>query len=130
MSDEEDLGEQIVTMLEQERDRRRAHPDVFLAEIAKDLWMYMEDDEALEDFKSRLEVVAWWATDVVECLERVVREQPSWAATTLVEASGRGDWLGPDPGADPEPYLRWLARQAEGMRAALDRANDEGRKHR
>jgi hypothetical protein len=96
-----------------------ATPDLFFAEIVDDLWKTMPDDEALDDFRIRVENVPWWAQDVVDCLERVLRERPNWAATTLVDASKRGQWLGPSPVESPGPYLAWLTAQDQEMRAAL-----------
>lgn len=119
---DENLGWQILEKIEQNRDWRRQHRREWLAEIANDLWSTMPDDEALDDFRLRLKGVPWWASDVVECLEYVLGEKPDWAASTLVEGSRRGPWLGPDPDDDPGPYLAWLSAQTQIMRAALDQA--------
>ena len=119
--DDETLGREILEKIEQNRDWRRAHRREFLAEVADDLW-WMDDDEALDDFLLRLKAVPWWASDVVECLEYVIREKPDWAAPTLVDASGRGPWLGPGPDGRPDVYLAWLTEQVQPMRAALDQA--------
>jgi hypothetical protein len=121
---EENLGWQILEKIEQNRDWRRQHRREWLAEIADDLWSTMPDDEALDDFRLRLKGVPWWASDVVECLEYVIREEPDWAAPTLVQASGRGPWLGPGPDNRPDVYLAWLAEQIQPMRAALDQARE------
>jgi hypothetical protein len=119
---EENLGWQILEKIEQNRDWRRQHRREWLAEIADDLWSTMPDDEALDDFRLRLQGVPWWASDVVECLEYILDEKPGWAARTLVEGSRRGPWLGPDPDDDAGVYLAWLAAQTEVMRTALDQA--------
>jgi len=118
--DNEALGREILTILEQDRQWRRQNPELFLAEIAEDLWRTMPDDEAIDDFRLRLKGVPWWASDVVECLERILRERPDWAAPTLVTASQRGPWLGSEPQSDPDSYLDWLAIQTHQMREALD----------
>jgi hypothetical protein len=111
-------------LIKQDHEWRQRHPDLFFAELADDLWRTMPDDEAIEDFKLRLANVPWWATDVVECLEGILRNRPDWAARTLVEASRRGPWLGGSPDDTPEVYIDWLATQTRQMRQALDTAND------
>lgn len=124
MDESEKLGWEILHVLEEDRRWRRQNPDRFFAEIAEDLWRTMPDDEALDHFRLRLDNVAWWASDVVECIERVLEERPHWVVRTLVEASERGAWLGGSIEDDSDRYLDWLAAQAGEMRRALDEASD------
>jgi hypothetical protein len=121
MGDNDKLGWEILHILEKDRDDRRAHPDLWFSEIADDLWKTMPDDEAIDDFRFRLNNVPWWASDVVECLERVLLDRPDWAIPKLIESSKRGEWLG-SPTGNPDAYFDWLAAQTAPMRAALDAA--------
>jgi hypothetical protein len=124
MEDKDKLGWDILHILEKDREDRRAHPDIWFAEIADDLWRTMPDDEAVDDFRFRLSNVPWWASDVVECLEFVLRERPDWAIPTLIEASQRGEWLGSLP-EKTDAYFDWLAAQTAPMRTALDAAKQQ-----
>lgn len=109
-------------LIRQDHEWRQQNPELFFAEIADDLWRTMPDDEAIEDFRLRAANVPWWATDVVACLDGILRARPAWAALTLVDASRRGPWLGGSPDETPDVYLDWLATQTAQFREALDAA--------
>jgi hypothetical protein len=121
MDDKDHIGWELLGKIEEQREWRRENPAVWLTEIAADLWRNMEDKEALDHFIFRMRNVPWWATDVVECLELVLRERPDWAVPSLIDGMQAGEWLGPI--GKPKPYFDWLAKQARPMRKALDAAS-------
>lgn len=117
MDEREVQAREILHTIERDREWRRSHPERFLADIADDLWRNMADEEAVADFRLRRTNVPWWAADVLGCLDEILQERPTWAAPTLVAASGRGPWLGPSPEDSPDVYLDWLAEQVDRMTA-------------
>lgn len=116
----------LLALIDEDHDWRRAHPARFFAEFAADLWADVTDSVAQADFQARAQVAPWWATDVVVCLEQVLTDRPSWAPSLLVEASGRGHWLG-DPSKDKERYFQWFAEQVAVMRANAAARLPDGR---
>jgi hypothetical protein len=117
---EEELGWQILRRIEQDHEWRKRHPDLFLDQIATELWRTMTVDDALEVFRIRLENAAWWAVDTVECLEYILRERPGWAAEKLARAADL--WLEESVDDNPDLYLDWLAARTSEMRRAVDEA--------
>jgi hypothetical protein len=109
----------LSALIDEDHDWRRRHPERFFAEFAADLWADVTDGAAQTDFQARAHAAPWWATDVVECLEQILTDHPSWAPSLLVEASGRGHWLG-DPSNDKGRYFEWFAEQVAVMRASAD----------
>jgi len=111
------VGWELLHTFERDRDWRREHPDLFLAEIGADLWRTMDEEEAIEDFVGRAPLVPWWANDVVDCLARVLHDLPDRAPSILVAS---GLWLGAGADAAPGRYLDFLERQLARMRTELD----------
>lgn len=112
------FGEEVLALIERDRDEHRARPDLWLIELAEDLWSTSDDQEALDVFLIRLRGAPWWALQVIECLELVVRERPEWAVFNLILGADRDFWLG----VDEEAYFAWVAEQVRPMRAAWDAA--------
>lgn len=120
MTDPDDalaVGWELLGILERDRVWRRAHPDLFLGEIGSDLWRTMDEEEAKEDFLARAPLAPWWASDVVECLERVSHDFSDRAPSILVKS---GLWLGSSAESDPGRYLDFLTRQINWMRPVLE----------
>lgn len=111
------MGWDLLGIIERDHQWRREHPDLFLGQIASDLWRTMDENEAKEDFLARAPLAPWWASDVVECLERVLRDFSDRVPTILVE---NGLWLGSSAEKDSDGYLDFLTRQIEWMRPLLD----------
>ncbi|MBO8192035.1 hypothetical protein ITI46_10195 [Streptomyces oryzae] len=118
MSENNERGWRILHLIEQDHQWREENPDLFFAELCDDLWRTTPDDEALEVFRIRARNAAWWASDVVDCVERVVVGKPEWAARTLERSADL--WFGAPASVTPEPYLDWLAERAVELRGALD----------
>lgn len=114
----ESEGESIIAAIEQDRDEHRAHPDLWLIELSTDLWSQMGDGDAIHMFRMRVKGAPWWALQVIECLELVLRERPYWGVPNLIEGCERGEWLG--PGEDEEPYYSWIAEQLAPMKAVYE----------
>ncbi|MGY3056213.1 hypothetical protein ACVWZD_000457 [Streptomyces sp. TE3672] len=118
MSDINELGWRILREIEQDHEWREQNPALFFAKLCDDLWRTTPDDEALEVFKIRVRNAGWWASDVVDCVERVVAERPDWAAPTLEKDADL--WFGSSAEETPKPYLDWLAERAVEMRSVFD----------
>ncbi|WP_190232948.1 hypothetical protein [Streptomyces avicenniae] len=118
MSGNDELGRQILHLIEQDHRWREENPDLFFAELCEDMWRTTPDDEALEIFGIRARNAAWWASDVVACVERVVADRPGWAAGTLERSADL--WFGAPAADTPGPYLDWLAERAVELRDVLD----------
>ncbi|WP_330434222.1 hypothetical protein OIC43_08210 [Streptomyces sp. NBC_00825] len=118
MSDINELGWRILREIEQDHEWRKQNPALFFAKLCVDLWRTTPDDEALEVFKIRATNAGWWASDVVDRVERVVADRPDWAAPTLECSADL--WFGSPAEETPEPYLDWLAERAVELRSALD----------
>jgi hypothetical protein len=106
-------------LISEDHDWRKAHPEQFFAAIAADLWADVPDGAAQTDFQARAQAAPWWASDVVECLERILTDRPDWALPIVVEASGRGHWLGA-PSKNRQQYFDWLDEQTQLMRASVE----------
>jgi hypothetical protein len=115
----------LSVLISEDHDWREAHPDQFFAAIAADLWADVPDGAAQTDFRARAEAAPWWATDVVECLKRILTDRPSWTLPILVEANGRGHWLG-DPSKNRDQYFDWLDEQMQAMRASVEGRQPDG----
>lgn len=112
-------------LISEDHDWRAAHPDQFLAAFAADLWADVPDGAAQADFRARARAAPWWAADVVECLGRILAGRPGWALPILVEACGRGEWLG-NPSENRGTYFDWLEEQMQVMGGSVeDRQPDE-----
>ncbi|GAA0916362.1 hypothetical protein [Nonomuraea longicatena] len=118
MSENTELGWRILRETEQAHEWREQNPALFFEELCADLWRTDPVDEALEIFRIRVRNAAWWASDVVDCVEKVLIERPEWAARTLERSADL--WFGSPAEETPEPYLTWLAERAVELRAALD----------
>ncbi|WP_326742746.1 hypothetical protein [Streptomyces sp. NBC_01768] len=118
MSDINELGWRILREIEKDHKWREDNPKRFFAVLCDDLWRTTPDDEALDVFKIRATNAGWWASDVVDCVERVVAERPDWAAHTLQCSADL--WLGRSAEEAPELYLDWLAERAVELRSVLD----------
>ncbi|MEV1005944.1 hypothetical protein [Streptomyces sp. NPDC049881] len=118
MSENSELGRQILHMIERDHQWREENPALFFAELCDDLWRTDSDDEALVIFRIRARNAGWWASDVVDCVERVVADRPEWAARTLERSADL--WFGAPASDTPEPYLDWLAERAVELRSVLD----------
>ncbi|MGW1411797.1 hypothetical protein [Streptomyces sp. NPDC002403] len=118
MSGSNELGWRILREIEQDHEWREQNPALFFAELCADLWRTTPDDEALEVFKIRAKNAGWWASDVVDGVERAVAEKPYWAASTLEHSADL--WFGNPAKETPKPYLDWLAERAVELRDALD----------
>jgi hypothetical protein len=112
-------------LIDEDHDWRKAHPDQFFSAIAGDLWADVPDSAAHTDFRARAQAAPWWATDVVECLERILTDRPGWALPILVEASGRGHWLGDHPKYQDRNF-DWLDEQMQIMRANIEVRQPDG----
>ncbi|MER5618810.1 hypothetical protein [Streptomyces sp. NPDC002215] len=118
MSDGTELGWRILREIEQDHEWREENPALFFAELCDDLWRTTPDDEALEVFEIRARNAGWWASDVVDCVEKIVAEEPDWAARTLEISADL--WFGSPAKETSKPYLEWLAERASELRNALD----------
>lgn len=115
----------LSVLISEDHDWRKAHADQFFAEFAAGLFADVPDTAAQDDFQARARAAPWWATDVVECLERILADRPGWALPILVEGCGRGQWLG-DPGTSQERYFDWLEKQVQVMRASVEGRQPDG----
>ncbi|MDX2296390.1 MULTISPECIES: hypothetical protein [Streptomyces] len=118
MSEDEDLGWQILRQIEKDHEWRVQNPEAFFKRLCDDMWRTTPDDEALAVFKIRVRNAAWWAIDAVECIEQVVAERPAWAPPILQEWADL--WFGVSATEDPEPYFAWLAERSAELRAAVE----------
>ena len=107
---EENLGWQILEKIEQNRDWRRQHRREWLAEIADDLWSTMPDDEALDDFRLRLQ----------ECRGGPRTSSSAWSTSLMRSPAGlRARWSRVacgGRGSDRTPTTTpryWLARRPD-----------------
>ncbi|MFE2936572.1 hypothetical protein [Streptomyces sp. NPDC059278] len=120
MSDTNNLGWHILREIERDHEWREQNPALFFAKLCEDLWRTTPEDEWLNVFEIRVRNAVWWASDALACVEKVVAEQPAWAAPAL--ESFADEWFGSSAEETPQPYLDLLAERAAEMRSVFDSA--------
>lgn len=125
MSEGNELGWRILREIERDHEWRARNPALFFAKLCEDLWRTDPDDEALDLFRLRARNAPWWASDVVDCVERVAADRPEWAASTVERSADV--WFGSPAEETPQPYLDWLGERAVELRSALEVARSRGR---
>ncbi len=120
--------ENILEQIEETSNRRRNAPLEFFCEFLDEIWKDNTEEEALQQWKAKVEYFPWYADDALFCLDAIIQNPPA----NLIELMQEHGWLmlyhEPDEAGEELPYtfeeyLDWLKKMRSEYALIYDNAS-------
>ncbi|HYH05358.1 MAG TPA: hypothetical protein VEC37_19870, partial [Bacillota bacterium] len=118
-------GENILKNIKEDSKKRRANPLACFCDFLEAIWMDNTAEEALFQWKVKVEQFPWYADDALYCINEVTNNPP----LNLIELMQKHGWLylchQESPNEEPftyEEYLEWLKKLHDQYQAIYDNA--------
>jgi hypothetical protein len=123
-------GRKIFAQIKEKSNANRASPLECFCEFLQHIWMDNSEQEALRQWKVKVEHFPWYADDALHCMDVVITNPPE----NLVELIEEYGWIilthEPDESGDEAPYtyeeyLEWLKQMRDKFKAVYDAVPSE-----
>lgn len=125
MDNEAAAGRELLDAIRETSRQRLAAPLEFFKEFLREIWMDNSPEEALAQWRVKVEQFPWYATDALTCLDAIIADPPS----NLVEIMQQDGWimLYHESATEVQPYtfeeyLEWLRQMRDEFQMVYDAA--------
>jgi len=122
-------GDELLQQIKVTSKKRRRNPQEFFCDFLSGIWKDNTDEEAMVQWKVKVEQFPWYADDAIYCMEEIISNPPK----NLIELLKKHGWiylyheeiLPDEPEYTDEEYIQWV----KNMYASYKRIYEKFPKH-